>query len=173
MRRAVLYLCLSVIAVVSMTGTADAGPKGDTIVDVVIQANSSGPYAGLFDTLIAALQAADPSVLATLSGNGQHTVFGPTDDAFSKLGLDDSNIGTVPQSALTDILLYHVANGRRYASDVTTSSQIRTLYREFLKVSGAQLTDTQGRTANIIVTDVEAANGVIHVIDEVVLPFAI
>lgn len=173
MRRVVLYLCLSVFGVVSMAGTAAAGPKGDTIVDVVIQANSSGPYAGLFDTLIAALQAADPGVLATLSGNGQHTVFGPTDDAFSNLGLDAGNIGTVPQSTLTDILLYHVANGRRYASDVTTSSQIRTLYREFINVSGAQLTDTQGRTANIIVTDVEAANGVIHVIDEVVLPFAI
>jgi uncharacterized surface protein with fasciclin (FAS1) repeats len=172
MRRALLYLCLGLL-VVTTVGSAKAGPKGDTIVDVVIQANSSGPYAGMFDTLIAALQAADPSVLATLSGNGQFTVFGPTDDAFSNLGLDDSNIGTVPQNVLTDILLYHVARGRRDAADVTTSSQIRTLYREFLSVSGAQLTDTQGRTANIIVTDVEAANGLIHVIDEVVLPFAI
>jgi len=108
-----------------------------------------------------------------LSGNGQFTVFGPTDDAFSNLGLDSGSIGTVPQNVLTDILLYHVARGRRDAADVTSSSQVRTLYGEFIKVSGAQLTDTQGRTANIIVTDVEAANGIIHVIDEVVLPFSI
>lgn len=152
--------------------TAQAAPKGPTIVDVAIAVNSSGPFAGQFDTLIAAVLAADPAVLATLSGNGQFTVFAPTDDAFAALGLNPSNIGTLPQGFLTDVLLYHVARGNRDSADVLDSSRIRTLNRGFLYQSGGVLTDNLGRNANIIVTDVPAANGVIHAIDAVVLPYA-
>jgi uncharacterized surface protein with fasciclin (FAS1) repeats len=156
---------------------AFAGPKGPTIVDVAIEVNSSGPFAGQFDTLIAAVLAADPAVLATLTGNGQHTVFAPTDDAFADLGLTPENIGALlPQEALTQILLYHVAPGRRYAEDVIDSERIRTLYGRgqtgFLMQEGGVLTDNLGREATIIVTDVPAANGIIHAIDAVVLPFA-
>jgi uncharacterized surface protein with fasciclin (FAS1) repeats len=155
---------------------AMAAPPGPTIVDVAIAVNSEGPFAGAFDTLIAAVLAADPSVLATLSGNGQHTVFAPTDDAFAALGLNPDNIGDLPQEALTQILLYHVAPGRRYAEDVIYSERIRTLYGRgqmgLLDQYDGVLTDNLGREANIIVTDVEAANGIIHAIDAVVLPFA-
>jgi uncharacterized surface protein with fasciclin (FAS1) repeats len=152
-----------------------AGPKGPTIVDVAIAINSEGPFTGQFDTLIAAVLAADEAVLETLSGNGQHTVFAPTDDAFAALGLNEGNIGTaLPKDVLTQILLYHVAPGQRYAADVVESSRIRTLYKGrmgFLFQSGGVLTDNLGRDANIIVTDVPAANGVIHAIDAVVLPY--
>jgi uncharacterized surface protein with fasciclin (FAS1) repeats len=152
-----------------------AAPPGPTIVDVAIAVNSEGPFAGAFDTLIAAVLAADPVVVETLSGNGQFTVFAPTDGAFADLGLDPSNIGTLPQEALTQILLYHVAPGRRYAEDVIDSERIRTLYGRgqmgFLMQDNGVLTDNLGREANIIVTDVEAANGIIHAIDAVVLPF--
>jgi uncharacterized surface protein with fasciclin (FAS1) repeats len=155
---------------------AMAAPPGPAIVDVAIAVNSEGPFAGAFDTLIAAVLAADPAVLATLSGNGQHTVFAPTDDAFAALGLNPDNIGDLPQEALTQILLYHVAPGRRYAEDVIYSERIRTLYGRgqmgLLDQYDGVLTDNLGREANIIVTDVEAANGIIHAIDAVVLPFA-
>ena len=164
-------IVLGVSALV-MASSASAKPKGDTIVDVVIAANTSPPYAGSFDTLIAALQAADPAVLQTLSGNGQFTVFGPTDDAFAALNLDPGNVGSAfPQSKLTEILQYHVAHGRRAANSVTSAAQIRTLQGGFLKVSGTTLTDAVNRTANIIVTDIDASNGIIHVIDAVVLPY--
>lgn len=153
------------------TVNLSAGPKGPTIVDVAIEVNSEGPFAGAFDTLIAAVLAADPPVIETLSGNGQHTVFAPTDDAFAALDLNPDNVVDLDQGVLTQILLYHVANGRRYADDVLDSDRIRTLQRGFLLQDSGVLTDNLGRTANIIVQDVEAANGIIHAIDAVVLPF--
>jgi uncharacterized surface protein with fasciclin (FAS1) repeats len=103
-------------------------------------------------------------------------VFAPTDDAFAELGLDSDNIGAaLDQATLTKVLLYHVAPGRRYAEDVVTSERIRTLLRGkrgFVQVDGTVLTDNLGRTSNIIATDVEADNGVIHAIDAVLLPVA-
>ena len=172
MKRFVLSLVPA--ALLAFAPAAQAGPKGPNIVDVAIAVNSDGPFAGAFDTLIAAVLAADPLVLDTLTGNGQFTVFAPTDDAFAALGLDANNVGTLPQAALTDILLYHVAHGRRYAADVLDSSRIRVLKGGFLFQDGGVLTDNLDRDANIILvaTDVEAANGVIHGIDAVVLPFA-
>jgi uncharacterized surface protein with fasciclin (FAS1) repeats len=151
---------------------AVAAPPGPTVVDVAIAVNSEGPYAGQFDTLIAAVLAADPTVLETLSGNGQFTVFAPTDDAFAALDITPDNVGDLDQGFLTDVLLYHVARGRRYASDVLASTRIRVLYKSFLHQDLGTLTDNLGREANIIVTDVEAANGIIHAIDAVVLPYA-
>ena len=150
------------------------GPKGPTIVDVAIAVNTDGPFAGQFDTLIAAVLAADPIVFETLSGNGKLTVFAPTDDAFAALGLDPSNVGSLPTSFLTQVLVYHVARGERTAADVVPAERIRMLGGGFLyKESGsATLVDNLGRSANIIVTDVKAANGVIHAIDAVVLPAA-
>ena len=157
---------------IALAPAAEAAPPGPTIVDTAIAVNSSGSFAGSFDTLIAAVLAADPAVVNTLSGNGQYTVFAPTDDAFAALGLTPANVGSLPQDALTEILLYHVAPGRRDASDVLSSDRIRTLSKDFLMQDSGVLTDNLGREANIIVTDVEAANGIIHAIDAVVLPFA-
>ncbi|UCC89056.1 MAG: fasciclin domain-containing protein [Anaerolineales bacterium] len=164
-----LMLVLVLLAVSAVP--ALAAPPGPTIVDVAIAVNSDGQ----FDTLIAAVLAADPAVVNTLSGNGQFTVFAPTDDAFAALGLTPDNIGTLPQGFLTDVLLYHVAPGRRDSSDVLDSDRIRTLLKGkdgFLFQDGGVLTDNLDRTANIIVTDVPAANGIIHAIDAVVLPYA-
>jgi uncharacterized surface protein with fasciclin (FAS1) repeats len=152
-----------------------AAPKGPTIVDVAIAVNSDGPFAGAFDTLIAAVLAADPAVLETLTGNGQFTVFAPTDDAFAAAFAELSvtpNEVLANKQFLTDVLLYHVAHGRRYAEDVLASERIRTLNKSFLLQDGGTLTDNLGREANIIVTDVEAANGIIHAINAVVLPYA-
>jgi uncharacterized surface protein with fasciclin (FAS1) repeats len=164
-----IALCLTVLVPFSTA----AGPKGSSLVDVAIAVNTEGPYAGAFDALIAAVLAANPAVVKTLSGNGQHTVFAPTDDAFAQLGLNPDNIGSVPQNVLTEILLYHVARGRRYAEDVLDSSRIRMLDGGFVFQSAGVLTDNVGRESNIIVVDVEAANGIIHAVDAVLLPYSL
>jgi uncharacterized surface protein with fasciclin (FAS1) repeats len=173
MKRIFISVILTLTLATLLAVPAVAAPPGPTIVDVAIAVNSAGPYAGQFDTLIAAVLAADPAVLNTLNGNGQFTVFAPTDAAFAALGLNETNIGTaLSQEDLTNILLYHVARGRRYAEDVVASDRIRTLYKGFLFQNGGVLTDNLDGDANIIVTDVEAANGIIHAIDAVVLPYA-
>ena len=171
MKLAKLFLLVVVLfaAVFAFAPASEAGPKGPTIVDVALQVNEA---TGEFDTLIAAVLAADPAVVATLSGNGQHTVFAPTDAAFADLGLTPDNVGSLDQAFLTQVLLYHVANGRRDAADIVSSSQVRTLQRGFLQQDSGVLTDNLGRDAQIILTDVPAANGLIHVIDAVVLPYA-
>jgi uncharacterized surface protein with fasciclin (FAS1) repeats len=150
----------------------ELGQPGPTIVEVVLAANSEGPFAGQFDTLIAAILVADPIVLNKLSGNGQFTVFGPTDDAFAELDLDPTNIGTLDQDFLTDVLLYHIMRGRLDSEAVINHERLRMCLRDFLWQSGGVLTDNLGRDANIIVVDIEAGNGIIHVIDAVVLPYA-
>jgi uncharacterized surface protein with fasciclin (FAS1) repeats len=150
------------------------GPKGPTIVDVAIAINSDGPFAGQFDTLITAVLSADPIVFDTLSGNGKLTVFAPTDDAFAALGLTPANVGSLPTDFLTQVLVYHVARGERTAADVVPAERIRMLGGGFLykEAGSTTLVDNLGRSANIVVTDVKAANGVIHAIDAVVLPAA-
>ena len=148
------------------------GKPGPSIVDVAIELNSSGDFEGVFDTLIAAVLAADPIVLETLDGRGQFTVFAPTDDAFADIGQDPNTIGDLDQETLTDILLYHVARGRQSSKPVLNKKRIRVLKGGFLKQDDGTLTDNLGREADIIVIDVKAANGIIHAINRVVLPYA-
>lgn len=138
-------------------------PAANSIVDVAIAVNSSGAFAGSFDVLITAV--VDAGLADDLSAKGQRTVFAPTDDAFAAIGLDETTIGSLPQDALVDILLYHVSNGRLYAEDVVTKDRLRMLNGGFTAIDGATIDG-----ANIIVTDVEASNGIIHVIDAVLLP---
>lgn len=162
---------LAILAAGAVAGAPTASSAGN-LVDTAVAVNSSGPYAGAFDTLVAALGAADPAILEALRGNGQLTVFAPTDDAFAKLNLDPTNVGTALSSEnLSTILLYHVANGRQAANAVTNKKQIRTLAKMSFAVDGAVLTDEIGGKSNIVVTDVEADNGIIHAIDSVLLPF--
>jgi uncharacterized surface protein with fasciclin (FAS1) repeats len=156
---------LATIAVPAM-----AAPPGDTIIDIAKAINEES---GEFSILILALEAADEAVINTLDGNGQFTVFAPTDAAFASL-LEELGISAEDllgnQELVTQVLLYHVAHGRRYSGDILASDRIRTLERGFLFQDGGILTDNQGRTSNIVAVDVEAANGIIHVIDRVVLP---
>jgi uncharacterized surface protein with fasciclin (FAS1) repeats len=165
----VVALSIAIFAFSTFTVPAAQAAKGKTIVEVALEANAQ---TGEFSILIAALQAADPVVLQKLSGNGKFTVFAPTDAAFLSL-LDELGV-TADQllsnkALVTRVLLYHVARGNRDAEDVLESKRIRTL-RGFLFQDGGVLTDANGRTANIIATDIKASNGVIHVIDRVVLP---
>lgn len=161
---------VGILLLVAVVPMALAMNDKNTLVDVTISVNSEGPYAGSFDTLIAAVLAADPVVVERLNGLGQTTVFAPTDDAFAKLGLNENNIASLPKETLTDILLYHVAKGRRDAENVIDSEKIRTLNKQFIYQDDGILTDQKGSTSNIIVTDVAADNGIIHVIDSVLMP---
>jgi uncharacterized surface protein with fasciclin (FAS1) repeats len=166
----VSVLLVIVFAAGAFVPAAQAAPKGNTIVDVALATNAA---TGEFSILIAALQAADPSVIRTLSGKGQFTVFAPTDAAFvsllNELGLTAGQLLS-NKALVTQVLLYHVARGNRDSAEVLASSRIRTLQGGFLVQSSGVLTDARGRTSNIIAVDIKASNGVIHVIDRVVLP---
>jgi uncharacterized surface protein with fasciclin (FAS1) repeats len=141
-----------------------------SIVDLALDVNAS---TGEFSILIAALEAADPAVIQTLDGKGQYTVFAPTDAAFvallNELGVSAADLLS-NQELVTTVLLYHVAPGSRDSSEVIGSSRIRTLQGGFLFQAGGILTDANGRTSNILAVDIFADNGVVHIIDTVVLP---
>lgn len=171
MKKAILAMLLACAMLLTLAAPVSNAASGPNLVEVAISVNSSGPFAGQFDTLIAAVLAADPAVLKALTSPAKLTVFAPTDDAFDELGLNENNIGTLDQKVLTDILLYHVARGELKSGDVVAREKIRTVYGDFLKVDGTVLKDNLGRESNIIVTDVMAGNGVIHAIDAVVLPY--
>ena len=161
---------IAVIAAALLVAPAAAArpPAAEpNIVQTAIAVNSSGQYAGQFDTLIC-LVANNPTVLNLLTQRGQYTVFAPTDDAFAQIGVTAANCAEIAPNA-TGILAYHVARGRRDASSVVSSTRIRMLNRQFTAISAAggsyYIND-----ARIIVTDVFASNGVIHAIDRVLLP---
>jgi uncharacterized surface protein with fasciclin (FAS1) repeats len=144
--------------------SAPVANQTPTIVDVALAVNAE---TGEFSTLIAAVLAAD--LAGTLAANGQRTVFAPTDAAFAALGLDAGNIGTLPVATLRNILLYHVSPGRRAAAAVVSSTRLRMANGGFTTISlrdgGAFINDSR-----IVGTDVLAGNGIIHVIDAVLLP---
>jgi uncharacterized surface protein with fasciclin (FAS1) repeats len=124
---------------------------------------------GNFGTLVAAVQAA--GLVDTLSGTGPFTVFAPTDAAFAKLpaGTLDDLLKPENKSVLQEILLYHVVPGQKYASDVVGVSSLATAQGQSvaITVNGNQVFVNQ---AEIIQTDIQTSNGVIHVIDEVLIP---
>ncbi len=124
--------------------------------------------AGQFKTLVAAVKAAGWE--ATLNGKGPFTVFAPTDEAFAKLpaGTVEALLKPENKEKLTAILTYHVLAGKVMASDVTTSNPKTVNGKEVaIKVDGGKVTVG---TATVVKTDIVASNGVIHVIDTVVLP---
>lgn len=129
------------------------------IVDTAINAGS-------FDTLVAAVKAA--GLVDNLKGPGPFTVFAPTDDAFAKLpeGTVDSLLNDIPQ--LTKILTYHVVSGKVMSSDMVRLDSVATVEGSSLSIdasSGVKVND-----ATVVTPDVEADNGVIHVIDSVLIP---
>ena len=92
-----LFPVTALSALIAFAGlpAAQAAEEKVSLVQKAIEVNREGPYAGAFDTLIAAVLAADPAVVSTLSDNSQQTVFAPTDDAFAALGLTSENIDAV------------------------------------------------------------------------------
>ena len=135
------------------------GASGDTtIVDIAVESDD-------FNVLVAAV--AEAGLVDALSGDDQLTVFAPTDAAFEAIGITADNVGDVDDDLLQNVLLYHVTEGRRYANSVVNAPRIGMLNGEDVAVDGTVLNDGD---ANIVATDIEASNGVIHVIDGVLEP---
>ena len=142
--------------------TMAAEDSAGTIVDVA----AGNPD---FETLVAAITAADLG--ETLSGDGPFTVFAPTNEAFAALpeGLLDALLLPENQDALTAILTYHVVSGE-VPSDQVTEGDVDTVQGEAIAVTIPDGTVTLNDSATVTAVDVEASNGVIHVIDGVLVP---
>ena len=122
--------------------------------------------AGQFNTLVTAVKAA--GLVDTLKGKGPFTVFAPTDAAFAKIPKADLEALLKDKAKLTSVLTYHVVAGKVMASDVKPGP-VKTVQGEMLTVStsgGAVMVDN----AKVVKTDIVADNGVIHVIDTVLMP---
>ena len=160
-----------------------AKPKQTTITDTVVALSGSSGFdtnGGDFDILREAVVAT--GLDGALSKRRQLTVFAPTDQAFLNLtgaateAQAFAAVAGLGLDAVADVLAYHVAPGRRTAADVVPARRIKTLQGGFLtKAAGsATLADAVGRDATIVAPDAAlVSNGVIHVVDAVVLPFAL
>ena len=132
------------------------------IVDTAVKAGS-------FNTLVAAVQAA--GLAETLKGEGPFTVFAPTDDAFAKLpaGTLDDLLKPENKDKLAAILTYHVVSGKVMAKDVMTMKEAKTVNGQSVMVS-MEADTVMIDSAKVVNADIECSNGVIHVIDTVILP---
>jgi uncharacterized surface protein with fasciclin (FAS1) repeats len=152
------FFALAFGAMSFVATAASAQAKAD-IVDTAVAA-------GNFKTLATALQAAD--LVKTLKGDGPFTVFAPTDAAFAKIPKDQLDALLKDKAKLTSVLTYHVVPGRVMAKDVKPGA-VKTVQGQSLTVKadgGKVMVDN----ATVTATDIAARNGVIHVIDTVVLP---
>lgn len=157
----ILGLMLAGAAVVGC-GSMGSNPSTASEADIVDTAST----AGQFNTLVTAVKAAD--LVETLKGPGPFTVFAPTDEAFAKLPKDQLNALLNDKQALTEVLTYHVVPGQVMAADVVKLDSAKTVQGQQVRIdarNGVKIDD-----ANVVKTDIVASNGVIHVIDRVILP---
>jgi uncharacterized surface protein with fasciclin (FAS1) repeats len=137
-------------------------PQGKNIVETAVAINQQ---TGEFSTLIAAVSCTN-LVNRLQNENREFTVFAPTDAAFAKAGLNASNVCTAfDKWTLRDILRYHITRGSVPASDVLASDELHMLNGDCAPIVGATIAGQ-----NIVQTDVMASNGIIHVVDGVMLP---
>ncbi len=161
MKRISVMTSLALLLTLSFSSAAFASSKKDIVETAVA--------AGNFKTLAAALQAA--GLVDTLKGAGPFTVFAPTDEAFAKLpaGTVEDLLKPENKQKLISILTYHVVAGDVMANDVVKLSEAKTLNGKEVKImveGGKVMVDG----ANVTKTDIKCSNGVIHVIDSVLLP---
>jgi len=154
------FLAAAALAALVLPGTAWADNHGSKdIVDTAVAA-------GDFKTLAAALQAA--GLVDTLKGQGPFTVFAPTDAAFAKIPKADLDALIKDKAKLTKVLTYHVVAGKVLASDVAKLSQAKTVEGQSVKIDSSSGVKVDG--ASVVKADILCSNGVIHVIDSVILP---
>ncbi len=147
-------------AATETTEAAEEEMVDETIVDVAVGAG--------FNTLVAAVQAA--GLVETLSGEGPFTVFAPTDEAFAALPEGTLESLLADPEALAEILTYHVVSGKVLAADVVGLDSATTVEGSDVAITVVDGGVVLNGSANVVTTDVEASNGVIHVIDAVILP---
>lgn len=153
-------LLMTVLALVSLFATRVQAVE-NSIVDVAAAD-------GRFTQLLGAAESA--GLAGMLESNGPFTVFAPTDDAFEALGAE--TIGSLTETQLRQVLLYHIVQGAVGSEDVVGLSSATTALGQDVGISveDGTVVLTGATSANVIITDVEAANGVIHVIDAVLIP---
>ncbi|MDR9485377.1 MULTISPECIES: fasciclin domain-containing protein [Sediminimonas] len=153
------YLALT--AATLMAGPALADGHSKDIVETAVDAGS-------FTTLVAALKAAD--LVETLKGDGPFTVFAPTDEAFAALpkGTVDALLEPENKDQLTAILTYHVVPGKVMSSDLSDGMMAATVQGDEVTIGTMGGVSVDG--ANVVTADIKASNGVIHVIDGVIMP---
>lgn len=171
MKRRLLTAGLAAVVALAMGQAAFAGhheegnnaemaAKGDIV------AVATG--AGSFDTLVTALKAA--GLVETLQGVGPFTVFAPTDEAFAKIPKADLDALLANPQKLAAVLTYHVVPGKVTAADVVKLESAKTVQGQSIDIGTSDGVTVDG--AKVIQTDIDATNGVIHVIDTVILPEA-
>lgn len=136
-----------------------AAPAQPDIVEIAASA-------GDFNTLVAAVQAA--GLVETLKGAGPYTVFAPTDEAFAKIPKDQLEALLKDKDALVKVLTYHVVPGKVTAADVMKLTSAKTVEGQSISIDTRRGVTVDN--ARVIKTDIEAENGIIHVIDTVIMP---
>ena len=147
------------VAAVANAGHHEAAEAKPDIVDTAVAA-------GDFGTLVTAVQTA--GLVDTLKGKGPFTVFAPTDEAFAKIPKSDLDALMADKTKLRAVLTYHVVPGKVMASDVAGLSSAKTVEGQSLTIDTSDGVHVDG--ARVVQTDIVASNGVIHVIDRVVMP---
>lgn len=152
---------LAAAALFSLSAVAGHHEKGKTVVDVA----AGNPD---FSTLVTAVKAA--GLAETLSGAGPFTVFAPTNEAFAKLpaGTVENLLKPENKDQLVAVLTYHVVPGKVLAADVVKLTSAKTVNGKEVKIDTSN--GVKVDNATVTATDVDASNGVIHVIDTVILP---
>ena len=167
MRRATLYaLLISAALMVGVClGESDSMDSSKTIAteDIVDTAVAAGD----FTTLVSAIQ--DAGLVDTLKGAGPFTVFAPTDDAFANIPKDQLEALLANETQLTAVLTYHVVAGKVMSTDLKNDMMVKTVQGKNITItlddSGVMVND-----AKVTQADIECTNGVIHVIDTVLMP---
>jgi uncharacterized surface protein with fasciclin (FAS1) repeats len=148
----------------------------DAVIDLPTVVTHATANSDTFSSLVGALTGSgQPDFVGVLSGTGPFTVFAPTNTAFSNLNteLQPGGIAGVSTANLTKVLQYHVVSGANVLSNTLQNNQVvgTLLEQNFtINLSPARITDFNARVSNIIVVDVQCSNGVIHVLDKVLLP---
>ena len=163
-----------ILSIILLSISTNVSYAQETIVDVAVGNKN-------FSTLVTALKSAD--LVGALQGNGPFTVFAPTNDAFAKIDSKTLNslLEEKNQKVLSNILTYHVISGKLVASDVVAalnknngSVELKALNGQLITIMKKDgkiwLRDSKGNYSEISATDVMGSNGVIHVIDTVVMP---
>jgi len=153
---------LMVVAAALAVLVAPSAVRADGHKDIV----DTAVAAGSFKTLAAALQAA--GLVDTLKGKGPFTVFAPTDEAFAKIPKAALDALIADKAKLTKVLTYHVVAGKVMAADVVKLKEAKTVEGQMVKIDASNGVKVNG--AKVIKADVGASNGVIHVIDTVLMP---
>lgn len=159
MKTFISIVSLATLSLLVTLAPAQAGNHPKDIVDTAVSA-------GTFETLVAAVKAA--GLVDTLKGDGPFTVFAPNDEAFAKLPEGTVEGLLANPEKLANILTYHVVAGKKQASDVVAADSLATVQGESLSIDTSNGVKIGG--AKVLATDVAASNGVIHVIDTVLIP---